>query len=321
MLLLLPFALYLFRRSALLGAFLIFGFLPQQNAFAVELPSLLKNTDQRAFDAYQSKDYESASSAQSSQLKGAAFYKQGDYDAAVNQFSNDKSATGLYNYANALARAGKLEESLQAYKQALSLQSDFKEAAENQTLVEQLINQQQDEKNGDTQNDQEKNDQENQQQNDDKTKQDQQSENGEKSESKDSENPQGDKSNQDAQQSQEQQEQSNKQNEPDMQAEQQNNQRQNKDADKPEGDAQKADTPNTINEQPASDEQKQNAQQQAMQAQPSELTNEEKEKAQQLNQLLRKVSDDPAILLRNKMQLEAQKRQYKRRPAGVEKSW
>ena len=46
-----------------------------------------------------------------------------------------------------------------------------------------------------------------------------------------------------------------------------------------------------------------------------------KEKAQQLNQLLRKVPDDPAILLRNKMQLEAQKRQYKRRPTGVEKSW
>jgi len=53
----------------------------------------------------------------------------------------------------------------------------------------------------------------------------------------------------------------------------------------------------------------------------SELTNEEKEKAQQLNQLLRKVPDDPAILLRNKMQLEAQKRQYQRRPTGVEKSW
>ncbi len=58
-----------------------------------------------------------------------------------------------------------------------------------------------------------------------------------------------------------------------------------------------------------------------MQAQAAELTNEEKEKAQQLNQLLRKVPDDPAILLRNKMQLEAQKRNYQRRPRGAEKSW
>ena len=71
-----------------------------------------------------------------------------------------------------------------------------------------------------------------------------------------------------------------------------------------------------------SDEQaKQQAEQQAMQAQAAELTNEEKEKAQQLNQLLRKVPDDPAILLRNKMQLEAQKRNYQRRPRGAEKSW
>ena len=63
------------------------------------------------------------------------------------------------------------------------------------------------------------------------------------------------------------------------------------------------------------------AKQQAMQAQTAELTNEEKEKAQQLSQLLRKVPDDPAILLRNKMQLEAQKRNNQRRPQGVEKSW
>ncbi|MCP4060235.1 MAG: hypothetical protein GY738_23675, partial [Pseudoalteromonas sp.] len=79
--------------------------------------------------------------------------------------------------------------------------------------------------------------------------------------------------------------------------------------------------PQTAQQQTLTDEQKQNAQQQAAQAQASELTNEEKEKAQQLNQLLRKVPDDPAILLRNKMQLEAQKRQYQRRPTGVEKSW
>ena len=106
-----------------------------------------------------------------------------------------------------------------------------------------------------------------------------------------------------------------------MQAQPQNEQGKNKDADQPKEDDQQQSKPQAMNEQPATDEQKQNAQQQAMQAQASELTNEEKEKAQQLNQLLRKVPDDPAILLRNKMQLEAQKRQYKRRPTGVEKSW
>ena len=334
LLLLLPLGLYLFRRSALVGAFLIFSFLPQQNAFAVELPSLLKNTDQRALDAYQNKDYDSASAAQSTQLKGSALYQQGDYEAAINQFSNDKSATGFYNYANALAKAGKLEESVEAYKQALALQDDFTEASENQALVEQLLNQQkdkQDQKGDDSQDDGEKGDQD-QQQKDDQSEQDQQKGDSEKGEPKESENQQGDKSDQDAEQSEQQDEsgeqsenqsgdKSDKQNEPDMQAEQPTDQAQNEDAKNPEDDAQQTDTPQAMSEQPASEEQKQNAQQQAMQAQASELTNEEKEKAQQLNQLLRKVPDDPAILLRNKMQLEAQKRQYKRRPAGVEKSW
>ena len=53
----------------------------------------------------------------------------------------------------------------------------------------------------------------------------------------------------------------------------------------------------------------------------AELSNEEKEKAQQLNQILRKVPDDPATLLRNKMRLEYQNRLRQRTPQGVQKSW
>ncbi|MBE0348491.1 hypothetical protein [Pseudoalteromonas peptidolytica] len=71
-------------------------------------------------------------------------------------------------------------------------------------------------------------------------------------------------------------------------------------------------------EQTPQDEQARNA---AMVQESRPLTPEEIEKAQQLNQLLRKVPDEPAILLRNKMQLEAQKRKQRRLPRGVEKSW
>ena len=334
LLLLLPFGLYLFRRAALLGAFLAFGFLPQQNAYAVELPTLLQNADQRALQAYNNKEYDAATQAQSSELKGAALYQQGNFDAALNEFSNDKSATGLYNYGNALAKAGKLEDAIEAYKQAQTLQDDFTQAADNQALVEQLLNQQEQQdqqSDGDDsqdQDDSQKKDEQNQGQNSEQSKQDQQ-QNGDKSDSEKGENESqsssDEKSDKESEQPKDQQgepgEQSDKQNEPDMQAQPQSEQGQNKDADQPKEDEQQQSKPQAISEQPATDEQKQNAQQQAMQAQASELTNEEKEKAQQLNQLLRKVPDDPAILLRNKMQLEAQKRQYKRRPTGVEKSW
>lgn len=334
LLLLLPLGLYLFRRAALLGAFLAFGFLPQQNAYAVELPTLLQNADQRALQAYKNKEYEAATQAQSSDLKGAALYQQGNFDAALNEFNSDKSATGLYNYGNALAKAGKLKDAIEAYKQAQALQDDFTQAADNQALVEQLLNQQEQQNQQDQQSDgddskdqddSQKKDDQKQGQNSDESKQDQQ-QNGDKSDSEKGENesqsPSDEKSDKEPEQSKDQQgEQSDKQNEPDMQAQPQSEQGQNKDAEQPKKDEQQQNKPKAMSEQPATDEQKQNAQQQAMQAQASELTNEEKEKAQQINQLLRKVPDDPAILLRNKMQLEAQKRQYQRRPTGVEKSW
>ncbi|MFP3425898.1 VWA domain-containing protein [Pseudoalteromonas sp. SIMBA_162] len=330
LLLLLPFGLYLFRRSAFLGAVLLLTFLPQQNAYALELPTLLKNTDQRALTAYKNEEYDKAANAKSNQLKGAALYKQGNYNAALDAFSQDKSATGYYNYGNALAKAGKLEEAINAYKHAQTLQSDFSQAADNQALVEQLLNQQeqqnQQEQSGDESQNQENQQQsdQNQQPNNEQSGQEQQ--NNEQNDSAKGENQSqsdaSEKSEQESEPSEDQQgqtgEQSEEQNKPDMQAQSQSEQSENKNAEQPD---QQQPQSQAMSEQPVSDEQKQKAQQQAMQAQASELTNEEKEKAQQLNQLLRKVPDDPAILLRNKMQLEAQKRQYQRRPTGVEKSW
>ena len=333
LLLLLPFGLYLFRRSAFLGAVLLLTFLPQQNAYALELPTLLKNTDQRALTAYKNEEYDKAANAKSNQLKGAALYKQGNYNAALDAFGQDKSATGYYNYGNALAKAGKLEEAINAYKQAQTLQSDFSQAADNQALVEQLLNQQeqqnQQEQSGDESQNQENQQQgdQNQQPNNEQPGQEQQ--NNEQNDSAKGENQSqsdaSEKSEQESEPSEDQQgqtgEQSEEQNKPDMQAQPQSEQSEQSENKNAEQSDQQQPQSQAMSEQPVSDEQKQKAQQQAMQAQASELTNEEKEKAQQLNQLLRKVPDDPAILLRNKMQLEAQKRQYQRRPTGVEKSW
>ncbi|MBB1399300.1 VWA domain-containing protein [Pseudoalteromonas sp. SG44-8] len=326
---LLPMMLWIFRRGAFAAAFLVVSFLPQHNAYAVELPSVFKNQDQRALDAYQQGEYEQAATADSSQLKGAALYQQGNFDAALAQFSQDKSATGLYNYGNALAKAGKLDEAIAAYQQAQTLQDDFTQAKENQALVEQLKNQQQQQQNQQGQDGEQNQDQKSQdgeqgqdQQNKDKSQQGEQP-------NQDQQSQQGDQSKQsdDQQDGKPSDQQTDKQNEPQMEAEPEQ-------GDKTDGQQQQdaqtepQDDSANDNKQPQpqmTPEQQQQAEeaakQQAMQAQTAELTNEEKEKAQQLSQLLRKVPDDPAILLRNKMQLEAQKRNNQRRPQGVEKSW
>lgn len=322
LIILLPMMMWIFRRGAFAAAILVCSFLPQQNAYALELPSVFKNQDQRALDAYQQGEYEQAASAQSSQLKGAALYQQGNFDAAISQFNEDKSATGLYNYGNALAKAGKLEEAISAYQQAQQRQDNFTQAKENQALVEQLLQQQEQQgQDGEQNQDQDSQDgkQGQDQQNKDKSQQGEQP-------SQDQQSQQGDESEQNDQQQdgKPSDQQSDEKNEPQMEAEPEqtdsNDAQQQDKPSKPEQDS-------ASEEQPAqmTPEQQQQAEdaakQQAMQAQTAELTNEEKEKAQQLSQLLRKVPDDPAILLRNKMQLEAQKRNHQRRPQGVEKSW
>ncbi|MDC9513245.1 VWA domain-containing protein [Pseudoalteromonas sp. CST5] len=329
LLILLPLGLYLFRSAAFVGAFLVLSVLPTQQASALELPSFLKNTDQQALDAYKNKDFERAANADSSSLKGSALYQQGNFDAALEAFSKDKSATGFYNYANALAKSGQLEQAIDAYKQAQTLQPNFSEAADNQALVEQLLEQQQQQQQqeGDSQDNQQQSDQ-SEQQNNQQSDQSQQGENSdsqsEQSQGEQSQEQQGEPNHESdteqGQQSAESGSQSDKQNEPELETQPQANQEQKQPEQTNEEQAENT-QPQTAQQQTLTDEQKQNAQQQAAQAQTRELTNEEKEKAQQLNQLLRKVPDDPAILLRNKMQLEAQKRQYQRRPTGVEKSW
>ena len=325
---LLPMMLWIFRKSALVGVFALLSFLPTDTVYAVELPSLFKNQDQRALEAYQQGEYEqAATAADSNQLKGAALYQQGNFEGALGAFSQDSSATGLYNYGNALAKAGKLDEAIEAYKQAQVLQPDFAKAKENQALVEQLKNQQQqnqDSQDGDQgDNQQQQNEQGQDQQNQDESQQGEQSKQDSQSQQNDKQGEQSDEQDK-SKDGEPSAGQSDEQNKPDMQAEPEQAQQSES------NDSQQ--TPNE--EQPEQNEQAQPqlspeqqkqaeeaAKQQAMQAQSAQLTNEEKEKAQQLNQLLRKVPDDPAILLRNKMQLEAQKRNYQRRPQGVEKSW
>lgn len=325
LIILLPLAVWLFRRAAFLGAFLLFSFLPNQHAYANELTNLFKNQEQRALDAYQQGDYEqAASNANTKQLKGAALYKQGSYDAAIEQFSQDSSATGFYNTGNALAKAGKLDEALSAYNQALKLDPDFTEAKDNQALVEQLKQQEeQQEKNKDEQQQKEDGEQQPNQQGDQSQKNDDNSDQSkQQSEQDKSQQSQQDEKNQ-QQNGEPSKPQSDEKNNPDMQAEPEPSESQ---ADK-KNKAKQTEPPSNSSPEPQEvsaeqqSEAEKNTEQQAMQAQTAELTNEEKEKAQQLNQLLRQVPDDPAILLRNKMQLEAQKRNNQRRPQGVEKSW
>jgi Ca-activated chloride channel family protein len=99
-----------------------------------------------------------------------------------------------------------------------------------------------------------------------------------------------------------------------LKKQQQNKEQQNKDQ-QAQNEQQNKDQ-QTQNEQQNKDQQAQNEQQVKAQA---KLSEKEKEMQQKHQQLLNKVTDDPYLLLRNKMQLEYQKRRHNNR--GVKKIW
>ena len=319
LILLIPLALLLLRKSALVLCAL-FCLIPiSKPSYAADWQSWFKNTDQNALSAYQSKEFEKATSADNSELKGAALYKQGQYEQAAAALEGSASAIGQYNLGNALAQLGKLDEAIAAYEQAIQFQPDFKKAKENKSLVENLKRQQEQQK----EQEQQEGDKNNDQQSGEQDQSSEQSKDGSEQQQDQNNQQNGEKSEQSEQQQSEQSEQnendqnSEQQNQPDMQADSEQAEAEPGDDKPKEQDAESAqqDT-NELND--AEQEQ----QQQLMQpSQVKPMTPEEKEKAQQLNQLLRKVPDEPAILLRNKMRLEAQKRSQQRRLGGTKKSW
>lgn len=145
LLLLLPLAALLFRRGLLFALPLaLLGALPAP-AQAFEWNDLWQRGDQRAWQALQQGDHAAAQADPEAPaaVRGAAAYREDQYDVAAAQFAGDDSADAHYNRGNALARAGQLGPALKAYDQALQRAPEMDDARHNRGLVEQALKQQQ----------------------------------------------------------------------------------------------------------------------------------------------------------------------------------
>jgi len=259
-------------------------------ADAVEWRDLWQTKQQQAKQDYAAGDYSAAQQKFTDPLwQGNAAYRSGDYSAAEQAFrqaaEQHPGADALHNLGNALAQQQRYDEALAAYQQALQLDNDFSAAQQNAALMQQLLQQQQEQEQQQQQNSQQKNNQDQQQQ---------QNSDGESQsdESGDSEAQSDSDSQSDAQQ---------------QTAEQQ--------AEPTEPEQQAAQPVNEAEQQDGATEEQQ------LQAIKEAWPNATPEEQQQLDNLLRKVQDDPALLLRNKMYLEYLKRQQQRLPKGVEQQW
>ena len=314
LLLILPLLLGYFRRGALMVTLpFALMLIPNNNAYADIWQDLFKTKDQQGQAHFNSEQYQQAAEEFKNPLwQGSAHYKAGNYEQALSAFQQENTADALYNQGNTLAKLQKIDEAIAAYDKALQQDPNLEDAKSNKAILEQLKKQQenQEQQSGDDQ--QQDKDQEQQDQDGDSQEGDNQENQSQSDESKEGEQQQSDQQGQQNSKPKDQSEQ-------DESAEQENSEEQ------------KQQEKNNSEQQEQSDEQEANK---AQQAEEAESSNEEqsaeaqqlaeqlaKETEQKHQQLLNKVTDDPYMLLRNKMQLEYQKRNQDRRNVGVKKKW
>ena len=293
--LLLPALLLSFRKGAvvtLVFAPLMFSSHPVE---ALDWKDLWQTPDQQGAQALEDGDLEAAQSLfNDSQWRGSAAYKAGNYDQAIDDYLGAETADAHYNRGNSLAKSGDLEGAIEAYNQALKQHPEMEDAAANRDLVEKL-KEQQEESSEQQDQDQEKKDQ-------DQDKKDQQDQ--------DQNQQQEDGDTQPSDSSDEQQEQD-QQNQQPEETEQEKEEREQAEQEAKEKEAQER----------KEKEQQEEAQKEEAQAEPTE---EEKQAQQEIEQMLRRVPDDPGGLLRAKFRYQSRQRalEPKRpKPPNDEERW
>jgi len=292
-LLLLPFALLLFRKGSLACALplalstMLFSSADTQAAEDTIESNLWQTPNQQGRDLLEEGNAQGAAEVfENSQWRGTARYRAGEYDAAAENFAQSQSPQGLYNLGNSLTQQGRFDDAIKAYDEALKQNPELADARHNRKIAEKLKELQEQQQQQSQQSDQQQNDQQQNQQ------QDQQSE---QNAQQDQQQDQGDQSQQQNAQQDSQQQQS------DQQSQNQQDQ---------EGDsAQDEENQEQQQAQGEQQDQKDKEQEQQANAQPQESESPlDPETQQALDQWLRQIPDDPAGLMREKFKYESLQR-------------
>ncbi|WP_371186106.1 VWA domain-containing protein [Thalassotalea maritima] len=352
----LPLALGYFRKGVLLtplltGLLVTSIWLPGA-AHASLWDDLWQTDDQQGHKQFLQQDFtKAAKQFNQPDWQGASYYRAGDYENAIKAFAQSDSEQAMYNSANAYAQLGQLQQALDGYKKVLQQNPQHADAKANKTLVEKLLEQQQLQQNNPSQSteDQKQSDdqqsQDNQQSQSEQPRQDGQQANDQQgageqqSQSSTQQNDQGASKDDQSQQQQgnagdssDPQDPSSPPAQPDdkMGRDQQTNKPTSNDnannADKAQNPQQHAGELNDTEQQQQAKAKQQKVEQTEAADQQSSVAVEsdssaESEQQQRYEQMLRRVTDDPQLLLQNKMRLEYQKRRQNRSSIGVKEKW
>ncbi|MDQ6974810.1 MAG: VWA domain-containing protein [Mariprofundaceae bacterium] len=143
-LLVMPFVLMGFRRGILVVVLAAGLHVPPVQAIAWE--NMWQTPQAKGESLMQEKQYaQAAKQFERDDWKLSAHYKQGDYAAAIKDFQHlqHPSADDVYNYGNALAHVGQLDDAIEAYRKALKMNPQLSDAKANKALLERLKKKQQ----------------------------------------------------------------------------------------------------------------------------------------------------------------------------------
>jgi len=301
--LLLPILLLNFRKGSLATILLLPMVFTHQPAQTYEWIDLWQTPNQQAAKLLDSGDSSGAQTLfDDPKWRASAAYKANNFDQASADFYTDDTATGHYNRGNALAKAGKLDDAIEAYDSALALEPNMEDAIANKSLVSQLKEQQQ----------------EQQEQNQDQQSQDQQSQDQRSQDQQSQDQQSQDQQSQD-QQSQDQQSQD-QQNQDQQSQDQQNQDQQSQDQQSQDQQSQDQQSQDQQSQDQQSQDQPSPDTQDSMQTETNNaLTEEEKQEQQAIEKMLRRVPDDPGGLLRAKFRYQSRLQQNNRPPPTQER--
>ncbi|HLV48042.1 MAG TPA: VWA domain-containing protein [Aliidiomarina sp.] len=260
-----------------------------------------QNNEQRSLNLYQQQQFSSAAQLSNNpMLKGMAYYRQGNFDLAAEQFGQLNTPEAHYNRGNSLAKNGQLESAISAYSSALEQRPNWPEAEQNLRLAEQLLNQQQEQQDQNNQSGQEPSAGEQE-----PSAQEQEPSAGEQEPSAQEQEP-----------SAQEQEPSAQEQEPSAQEQEPSAQEQEPSAGEQEPSTQEQE-PSTQEQEPSAQEQEPSSGEQEPSADPENVLpaawdNLSDEEQEELTRLLRQLNDDPADLLRTRLLREAERRRMRR---------
>lgn len=127
------------RRLIVRCLIVVTGFCYPMAALSLEIEKYFKRPDQRGVDLFeQGLHQEALGEFEDPQWRGVSRYRNGEFEAAMQDFGGAEDANGLYNHGTAATRAGNYDLAIQSLTEALKLAPENKNIAHNLEIAKKL---------------------------------------------------------------------------------------------------------------------------------------------------------------------------------------